>query len=270
MDYLMEHLSWAVTFIPMPMPKTVCRTYLWNIIVQQEVCRTYSGRGMGMNRYEYHSSYHVLFCWLGLPPCPQISRFAKVVHQPVVQTDKVKKHLMPPNLRLLQRCTRRGVRRKASIYILCVYIYIYLLFYRSLYVHIYIYIYIYVYIVLCVYIYIYIYVFVLSLSLTLSLSLSLYIYISIYAHVHTPCSEALASRKLGAKDCTPEINTSEIIVDFQWISQWTFSGTLSNITSLVSCVFQRIVTFPVDFHWNCPMDFQWHFSNGISLVISGV
>ena len=40
---------WAVTFIPMPMPKTFCTTYLYNKIVQLEVCKTCSGRGMGMN-----------------------------------------------------------------------------------------------------------------------------------------------------------------------------------------------------------------------------
>ena len=62
--------SWAVTFIPMPMPKTVGITNLYNtivqlcitigtlilcirtilyIIVQLEACITSSGRGMGMN-----------------------------------------------------------------------------------------------------------------------------------------------------------------------------------------------------------------------------
>ena len=40
---------WAVPFIPMPMPKPVCRTKLYNRIVQLEVCRTFSGRGMGIN-----------------------------------------------------------------------------------------------------------------------------------------------------------------------------------------------------------------------------
>ena len=33
----------------MPMPKPVCRTKLYNKIVQLEVCRTCSGRGMGIN-----------------------------------------------------------------------------------------------------------------------------------------------------------------------------------------------------------------------------
>ena len=33
----------------MPMPKPVCRTDLYNKIVQLEVCRTFSGRGMGIN-----------------------------------------------------------------------------------------------------------------------------------------------------------------------------------------------------------------------------
>ena len=32
-----------------------------------------------------------------------------------------------------------------------------------------------------------------------------------------------------------------------------------NAISLVSCIFQRIVIFPEDVHWNCPMAFQWHF-----------
>ena len=33
----------------MPMPKPVCRTRIYNKIVQLEVCRTFSGRGMGLN-----------------------------------------------------------------------------------------------------------------------------------------------------------------------------------------------------------------------------
>ena len=34
------------------------------------------------------------------------------------------------------------------------------------------------------------------------------------------------------------------------------SVAFSNIISLFSGSFQRIVTCPVDFHWNCLMDFQ--------------
>ena len=33
----------------MPMPKPVCRTNLYDNIVQLEVCITFSGRGMGIN-----------------------------------------------------------------------------------------------------------------------------------------------------------------------------------------------------------------------------
>ena len=44
-----DRSAWAVTFIPMPMPKTVCKTHLHNKIVQLEVCRTFSDKGMGMN-----------------------------------------------------------------------------------------------------------------------------------------------------------------------------------------------------------------------------
>ena len=63
----------------------------------------------------------------------------------------------------------------------------------------------------------------------------------------------------GAKDCTPEINTSEIVVDFQWY-------------------------FPMDVQWHFPtkLIFQWYFpkdchvssgfvlnlSNGFSVAFS--
>ena len=39
----------------------------------------------------------------------------------------------------------------------------------------------------------------------------------------------------------------------------------SNGCSLFSGMFQRIVTFPVDFHWNFPMDVQWHFPMKVHL-----
>ena len=38
----------------MPMPKPVCRTKSYNKIVQLEVCRTFSGRGMGINGTAQH------------------------------------------------------------------------------------------------------------------------------------------------------------------------------------------------------------------------
>ena len=63
---------------------------------------------------------------------------------------------------------------------------------------------------------------------------------------------------LGAKDCTPEINTSEIIVDFQW-------------------------HFPMDFQWCFPTEFrlsmafpeglslaQWIFTGIVLCIFSGV
>ena len=76
---------------------------------------------------------------------------------------------------------------------------------------------------------------------------------------------------LRAKDCTPEINTSEIIVDFQWHFPNGLSVACANGISLLSGMFQRIVTFQVDFHWKCPMDVQWHFPMEFHLfVISGV
>ena len=66
---------------------------------------------------------------------------------------------------------------------------------------------------------------------------------------------------LGAEDCTPEIDTSEIIVDCQWQFPMGCQLHCSNGISLVSSIFQRIVTCPVDAYWNCPMD-SVAFSNG--------
>ena len=39
--------------------------------------------------------------------------------------------------------------------------------------------------------------------------------------------------------------------------QCMFSG-VSDVISFFCGIIQRIVTSPMDFHWNCPMDFQWH------------
>ena len=40
---------WAASFMPMPTPKTVRMTIVYNKIVKLEVCITFLGRGMGMN-----------------------------------------------------------------------------------------------------------------------------------------------------------------------------------------------------------------------------
>ena len=50
----------------MPMPKPVCRTKLYNKIVQLEVCRTFSGRGMSIN-----GTAHILLLIIIIPvPSP--------------------------------------------------------------------------------------------------------------------------------------------------------------------------------------------------------
>ena len=81
-----------------------------------------------------------------------------------------------------------------------------------------------------------------------------YIHIYIYIHIY-----------LGAKDCTPEIDTSEVIVTFNGCSV-----AFSNGSSLVSGIFQRIVACPVDFtgiaRWVFSGVLQWIFM----LVRSGV
>ena len=48
---------WAVPFIPMPMPKPVCRSNLYSKIVLLEVCKILFGQGYG---YKWHSSVTVI------------------------------------------------------------------------------------------------------------------------------------------------------------------------------------------------------------------
>ena len=48
------------------------------------------------------------------------------------------------------------------------------------------------------------------------------------------------------------------------------SVVLSNGISLVSGLFRRIVTRPVDLYWNSPMDCQWYFRWNFTFMISVV
>ena len=50
----------------------------------------------------------------------------------------------------------------------------------------------------------------------------------------------------GAKDCTPEIDTSEVTADFRWRFPNGPSVALSNGCLSLSGMLQRSVTFPVD------------------------
>ena len=70
---------------------------------------------------------------------------------------------------------------------------------------------------------------------------------------------------LGARDCTPEIDTSDIIVAFPNGLSVAFSKGIS----LFSGMFQRIVTCPVGVCWKCPMDVQLHVPIDNHFVISG-
>ena len=64
------------------------------------------------------------------------------------------------------------------------------------------------------------------------------------------------------------VTISEVIMDFQRCfptdvqryppTDLHVSVIFSDGPSLVSCMFQRIVTSPVDVHWNSPTDVQWH------------
>ena len=120
-----------------------------------------------------------------------------------------------------------------------------------MYVCIYIYIYIY-YTYMCVYIYIYIYF----------THICVYIYIYIHISRRARCSTGsdtsrgkllhLRNRHLG---------------NHRGFSVALFNGfpvTISNACSLVNDMFQRIVTFPVDVHWNgCSLE----LSNGFKIRI---
>ena len=100
----------------------------------------------------------------------------------------------------------------------CIYIYIYTHVYVYIYTHICIYIYIYIEREIYTYVYIYIYIYIMHTG-------------NRHLGNHRGFSVALSNRCLVA---------------------------CSNGISLVSGISQRIVTFPVDVHWKCPMDVQWH------------
>ena len=137
---------------------------------------------------------------------------------------------------------------------MCIYI-----IYIYIYVHICIYIYIYIY--MCIHthiIYIYIYTYTHSLlfvvfvriNKTLLANLAHTLRITyvvgilrtkiswIFSFNFTMSYFTIAPHPLGAKSCTPEISTSEIIVDFRGIVRWTFSGIFQYDFSLSQlCVF---------------------------------
>ena len=65
----------------------------------------------------------------------------------------------------------------------------------------------------------------------ISISLYDYVYVCIHIYIYI-CIYIYIYIIVGAKYCTPEINTSEIIVDFQW-------------------------HFTIHFQWHFPMDFHF-------------
>ena len=50
------------------------------------------------------------------------------------------------------------------------------------------------------------------------------------------------AKRIGAKDCTPEIETSEVIVDFRGIFQWMFSGMVEWIL-MCSTIYVHVCEF---------------------------
>ena len=55
------------------------------------------------------------------------------------------------------------------------------------------------------------------------------------------------------------LNGAETLGDMATVAPCALASGAANGISLFRGMFQRIVIFPVDFHWNCPMDFPWHF-----------
>ena len=87
-------------------------------------------------------------------------------------------------------------------------------------------------------------------------------------HALAHCS--LVTEQLGAKDCTPEISTSEVIVDFQWHVSLDFQRHFP-VGFDVSAVVSKGLSLPQwiftgDFQWINNSIFQWIFT----FVISGV
>ena len=129
---------------------------------------------------------------------------------------------------------------------MCIYIYIFIYTHICLYKHIIVYIYIYLYI--CLFIY--------SLHELVGGDDAVAVQVEARRHLRPLLPREVGRlqwQKIERQKSTPQK------------SSWTFSGifqcisvAFSNGISLVSCIFQRIVTFPVDCHWNCPMDFQGH------------
>ena len=172
---------WAVTFIPMPMPKIFGITNVYNNIVQLEYCITCSGRGMGMNitaqygmvRYgtvRYGTERHIHIAY-GIMTHRIVKNNIYIyiyiyTHICVYMYMYVYIYIYIYICRVMPRCIialmglpssrdADGLERIIYIYI-CIYIYIYI------YTHIYRYVcrYTYVYVCVCVYIYIHIYTYI--------------------------------------------------------------------------------------------------------------
>ena len=90
-----------------------------------------------------------------------------------------------------------------------------------------------------------------------------FIYMCVYTYIHT-CVYIIcwACLWLGSRYRTPEMNPSEIIVDFsgafQWMCSWHFQHHFT-----CRRYFPKGCHFPSGFYWKCPMDlsgiFQWTF-----------
>ena len=105
----------------MPMPKPVCRTNLYNKIVQLEVCRTFSGRGMGINGTA--QSYQVP----GAAPRGRLGPLeAALPPLPAV----------PPQTKTIKARAAKQTKQKHDTSVCIIYIYIYIE--EGIYIYIYI------------------------------------------------------------------------------------------------------------------------------------
>ena len=87
--------------------------------------------------------------------------------------------------------------------------YIYIYIYVYVYIHAYMYIYIHIctYMCICMYVCIYVYIYIyICMYVCMCVYVCVYIYIYIY----------ICIARIGAKDCTPEIEISEVIADVWW------------------------------------------------------
>ena len=81
-----------------------------------------------------------------------------------------------------------------------------------------------------------------------------YIYIYIHTRIY---GDIISSPTIISEE--PLIYVNNNMLTERWNSGFLLAFKLFVATTVGESIVQRIVTSPVDFYWNCPKEFQWHF-----------